>query len=176
MSRINELTQDQEEILNLLFVLDDSDEEDQEQIEYLNKKLNMIRGSAESTILFLNSIWLELRAIAEKRKEAKQRAERRQKTAENAEKRLKNRIIEIMETFDIQKVVDDSTGEGIRTQMSPGTLVFGNDFDYSTLPQECRKEVPAQIVPIDAEIKKLLKNGFAFDGIELVKSLGIRVV
>lgn len=177
MSTINELSKEQEEILNILFALDDEDEEDLEKIEFLHKRLNHIHGSAENTVLFLNGIWLECRDIASKRKEANQRAERRQKTADNAEKRLKNRIIEICETFDIKKVINNETGEGIRTQMSPGSLVYDNTkFNIDRVPEYCKEIIPEHAIPINKEIKKLIDSGVKIEGAEIVKSLGIRTI
>jgi 50S ribosomal subunit-associated GTPase HflX len=173
MAKIHDLTNDQEEILNLLFCLDESDEQDKEQIEYLNKKLNLVRGSAESTILFLNKIYMEARDISEKRKEAKIKAQKRQTTAENAAERLKNRIIEICEVFDVQKVIDEDDGVGVRTQLSPGSIKYAEDFDYSKLPIHCRK---TEIVPINKEVKALIDAGTIIPGVEIVKNLGIRVV
>jgi len=173
MANIHELTADQEEILNLLFCLDETDESDIEQIAYLEKKLTLIRGSAESTILFLNKIYLESRDIAEKRKEAKQRAERRQKTAENAAERLKNRIIDLCKTFDIEKVVDDEDGIGVRTQLSPGSVKYPEKYDYNKLPIHCRK---TEIVPINKEVKAWIDAGNVIPDVEIVKNLGIRVV
>ncbi|MGZ7118235.1 MAG: siphovirus Gp157 family protein [Methanobacterium sp.] len=173
MANIYELTQDQEEIVNLLFSLDDADEQDAQEIEYLNKKLSAIRGSAENTILFLNGIYLELKAIAEKRKEAKIKAQKRQTTAENAQERLKNRIIELCDTFDIEKVIDDESGLGIRTQLSPGSIKYDDNFDYSKLPIHCRE---TKIVPINSEVKEYLKDGGVISGVEIVKSVGIRTI
>lgn len=173
MSKIYQLTEDQRDILDRLYFLDENDEEDVKEIEYLNKKLSEIHVSAERTIEFLSGIWLETRAINAQRKEAKQRAERRLKTAENAEERIKNRILTIMETFDIKKVSGDLCD--IRMQLSPGSIVYDESFNVDLLPSYCVKVIPEERKPIAAEVKKYLEDGESIPGVSIVKSLGVRI-
>lgn len=174
MASIQELNEAQKKILDQLFFLDENDEEDAEQIELLKFELNKIHGDAKNTVLFLHKIWLECRDIASKRKEAKHRAEKRQKTADNAEIRLKTRLIEIMNEFGTEKVIDDYSGEGIRTQMSQGRLVYSDDFDINKLPDELTETIPLKIVPIDAKVKQAIKDGVEIEGAMIVKENGIR--
>lgn len=171
--KIYELTQKQIEILDALFWLDENDEEDAKEIEYLNKKLSEIQGSAENTIKFLSGIWLETRAIAAQRKEAKQRAERRLKIAENAEERIKNVILNIMQTFDIKKVSGDLCD--VRTQLSPGSVSYEDGFNIDSLPDDCIKIIPEEHKAIAAEVKKHLDAGEEIPGVSIVKTLGLRI-
>lgn len=168
MSRIHDLTQQQLELLDLLYF-----EDNEQEIERLNKKLGEIKDSAENTIRFLSDILLETRAIKEARKEAKQKADKRLKTAENAEQRIKDRILQIMETFDVKKV--DCELCDIRQQLSNPSVVYEDGFDYSKLPASCVTVVPESIKPIAAEVKKLLESGIELSGVELIRKNGIRI-
>jgi len=173
MTSIYELTQEQQEIIDALFWLDSNDEQDEEEILRLERNLSRIHYNAENTVEWLGGIYLELKAIAAQRKEAKQRAERRQRVAENAEQRLKDKLLEIMQTFGLQKVSGDLCD--IRTQWNPGKLEYAPDFDAHLLPDDCKKIVPEQVVPVAAEIMRHIKAGDMIDGVELVKTLGLRI-
>lgn len=168
MSEIYDLSIKQLEILDMLFW-----EDDEQEIERLNKKLHEIQGSAENTVRFLSEILLETRAVKEARKEAKQKAEKRLKTAENAEQRLRDRILQIMQTFDIKKVYGDLCD--IRQQANPVSVQYAVDFDPKSLPAQCINIVPAQYKPIASEVKKLIESGEYVPGVELIQTVGIRV-
>ena len=74
---------------------------------------------------------------------------------------------------DIKKVNGETLD--IRTQLSPGRLVYAGGFDVYSLPDECIKIIPQQHVPVAAEIARRIKGGAEFEGVELVKELGLRI-
>jgi hypothetical protein len=172
MTSIHELSEQQEHVKNLMFFLSSDDPDDANDIALAEMELNKIRGDAKNTALFLNKICQELRDVADKRKDKYQSYGKLWKTADNAYLRLKNRITDICVEFGIDKVVDEY-GEGLRLQLSPGSLKYAENFDYSTLPIHCRKTV---FEPINKEVKELIMEGVDIPGVEIVKSVGIRSV
>lgn len=173
MSRINALNLEQSELLDELFFLDESDPEDAEQIERLTNRLGQIKGSAASTVEFLSVILLESRALLEAREDVKRRAEKRRKTAENATERLKSVILRIMTDFDIKKISGEACD--VRTQLSPGKLVYSPGFDITYLPGDCVETIPEVKNPITAKVITLIKEGFEIEGVEIIKELGLRI-
>jgi len=174
MSRIYDLTQEQEELLNGLCFLDSDDPDDQEERARIERKLEKIRGSAESTVDFLLGIYLEAKTIASARKEAAQAMQRRQKQAEREEERLKSRILEIMQIFDIKRV--DGEYAGVSRYLSSGSVYIDDDLDLNTLPDNCRREIPASVEPVKSEIAKRLKAGEDVPGCELIRSEVLRLL
>lgn len=170
MAKIYELTEQQNEILDQLFWLDDQDEEDAAKIELLKKELLKIRGSAESTLEFLSKILLESRAILAAREESKRCSERRRKAAEKNVERLTNVCEHIMSKFDIKKISLEECD--ITLQMGPPGLEYAPNFDPSSLPTDCYK---LEYKPIAKEIKARIDDGEQFEGIMLVRRESLRV-
>jgi Siphovirus Gp157 len=170
MAKIYELTQQQSEILDRLFWLDENDEEDIQEIEKLKIDLYKIHASAERTLEYLVPILLETRALLAGREEAKRRAERRRKTAETAERRLVGVIEYIMQKFDIRKLSTEYAD--ISLQMSPGSVAFEDNIDWDLLPEDCYK---IEYKGISSAIKEHLKNGDVLPGVWIEKKEGLRV-
>lgn len=173
MSRINDLTTKQTELLDQIYFLDPDDEEDAKELEQLYKSLERTRGDIAGMLEWLAKIKVEMKAVTEGRAEVARKATKRLRSAENAEKRMGEFILNIMINNDIKKVNGDTLD--IRTQLSPGKLVYSGWFDVDSLPDECIKIIPEQHVPVAAEIARRLKEGFELDGVELVKELGLRI-
>ena len=170
MTKIYELDQQQSEILDRLYWLDENSEEDAEQVERLKKDLLKIRDSAENTVAFLSNILLESRAILEAREEVKRRAERRRKTAERSVERLTTIIEHILRKFELKKVVCESCD--ISIQKNPPSLVYAKDFDPATLPPDTFQVI---YKPLNKEIKAYMENGATFDGITLQQTESLRI-
>jgi len=173
MAKIYDLTVEQQDLIDQLFWLDSEDEDDVTEILRLERNLSKIRESAENTVEFLAGIYLELRAIADARKEATRKAAKRQKTAENAEQRLKDKLLEIMQIFDIKKVSGDLCD--VRTQYGPAALVVDDELDPRVLPLEFVDIIPQHYKMKNKEIKEFLKDGGELEGCHLVQKLGVRI-
>jgi hypothetical protein len=173
MSRINDLTQQQTELLDQIYFLDQDDEQDAEELDRLYKSLEKTRGDISNMLEWLAKIKVEMKAITEGRGEVARKATKRLRSAENTEKRMGDFILSIMINNDINKVNGEMLD--IRTQLSPGRLVYVNGFDVDSLPYECIKIIPEQHVPVAAEIARRIKEGWKFDGVELVKEFGLRI-
>jgi len=150
MSKIYDLTQQQIELKNKLFYLDDSDEEDAELVEVIERELKQIHGSAERTLVFLYGILEESEAQLVNRKAVVEhikkttlaRAQRREKIAQSAVERLNATIIRIIETFNI-KDCNLPDGSTINKKLNPGKLIINEaQIDYYALPSELVHTVP----------------------------------
>lgn len=170
MSKINELTEAQTEILDRLFWLDSNEEEDAAEIERLKHDLLKIRGDAQHTLEFLSGLLLESRAVLAGREDVKRRAEKRRKTAENAVNRLTKVCEHIMSRFEIDKIALE--GCDMRIQMSPGAIEYAPNFDPATLPPDCYK---LEFKPLAKELKAHIDAGASFDGVFLVKRETLRI-
>jgi hypothetical protein len=160
-------------LLDQIYFFDPEDEQDAEELERLYKSLERTRGDIANMLEWLAKIKVEMKAITEGRAEVARKATKRLRSAENAEKRMGDFILGIMINNDIKKVSGDILD--IRTQLSPGKLVYANGFDVDSLPDECIKIIPEQHVPVAAEIARRLKDGAEFDGVTLIKELGLRI-
>lgn len=165
-----ELSQQQQEILDYLYFLN-LDEDSQER-NFFNAKLNQIRGSAESKVEFLSTLLLESKQISEARREAEKRATKRKKVSENIESRLRDKILEVMQTFNIKKV-EGQFANVSRYQMKK--LCNMDNFDVTTLPDDLKIVIPQEILPIKIAILNRLKDGEEFEGLYLVETDCLRV-
>jgi hypothetical protein len=195
MSRIYDLTQEQEKVLNDLYFLDSNDEEDQPEIERLNAELFTIRKSAEHTLEFLHPILLEIggNISAEKgiiddiKKGVLLRAERRLKKETNSFERLNAFMLQIINNFEI-KSLKLRSGETLYKNLTPGSLVFDENFNANSLPKgftETIPAVPAYEKPITAKITAALREAIKDNKdkldqtttvVELVEMPGVRLV
>lgn len=172
MATIFDLTEQQTEILSLLYWLDEYAEDYEEQKQRLESKLASIKGSAEHKIDFLSGIYLETRAMLEQRTEARKLAQKREESAVNAEDRIKQTIISLMATFELSKV--EGRLCNVSRYQSGGSVIFNSDFSVDLLPDSMKKYIPASVEPITSEISKALKAGESIDGCELIKSNVVR--
>ncbi len=167
MASINELSFDQQKLIDILFW-----EEDEETIELINQKLKAIRGSAEQKVAYLIGVMLELRAISEAREDAYRRTKKRLETARNAEARIRNFITQTMLQFDIKKVDGDLAG--VTVCLGKEKLVYSESFDVTELPDNAYM-TKVEYKPIAVEIMNLLKAGQEIDGVAIVKEPYIRL-
>jgi hypothetical protein len=163
MTKIYELNQAQQELLDRLYWLNDDDPADNEEIESIKKELSKVRDSAENTIQFLSGLLLSfnydtsvhddevkrLLALADKAKKRKQKAEK------NAE-RIENIMLYMFKKFDIGKV---STKHGdFAPTITPGAVVYADDFDIDYIPENFVTMVPSYKEPVTKEIMAFLRS------------------
>lgn len=172
MATIFDLTEQQTEILSLLYWLDEDAEDYEEQKQRLESKLASIKGNAENKVDFLSGIYLETRAMLEQRTEARKLAQRREKSAANAEDRIKQTIMSLMTTFELSKV--EGRLCNVSRYQSDGKIIFNSNFSVDLLPDSMKKYIPASIDPLPTEIKKAIKSGEYVPGCELIKSDVVR--
>lgn len=137
MATISELTKKQQELLAMLYILDDEDQDD-EMVVDIKKELEGLGMKAEEIIKFLVGIAIESKAIEDGRKELQRRATKRLRTAENATQRLRTLITDLAVQFDIKKL---DTGL-VTLSVNPGKykLDFPKNYDFELLPTEYRIE------------------------------------
>lgn len=172
MAKIHELNEQQTEILDRLFWLDENNAEDAAEIEKLKHDLLKIRGSAQQTLEFLSGLLLESRSILAGREETKKRAERRRKTAERSVERLTMVIERIMSQFKIDKIALADCD--LRLQLSPGSLVYDVPLIvWEDLPKDCYSML---FKPNAEAIKAHLAAGEELPGVSLVKKENLRIL
>jgi hypothetical protein len=147
---IYELTQQQKDLLDILFWEDDEDKQSA-----INDALAKIDCEITQKLAYLSDILAESRAITEAREEAKRSAERRFKSALNAEARLEELILETMKQFNIKKV----SGKHKNVTLCQGkeAIVYPDDFDVMELPEDARKTT-IETKPIYTAVLDLIKN------------------
>ena len=169
MPTLYELKDEQAKILNELFFLADSDEfEDVEFAQYLTEKLESIHDTAAKKIDFIASIMLEAQAIAEQRREIARKAQIRAQRADKVKDGLRERILELMLTFDIKKV--EGKYANITTFKSEKLVFTGNVYDLPDHLLRYREPEPKLV-----DIKKAIKEGQEVKGASLVKQDTLRV-
>jgi hypothetical protein len=166
--KIYELKQQQQELLDELYWLQNEEEAD-----ILKSKLEQIEGSIERKLSFLSDVLAESIALAqlatEARKIASERLERKEKQAKRAEEKLREFILSVMKDFDIKSVKGDilnvSRYERDAVQQSPS-------FDIDTMP--------TQFLNVSLSLNKkyindFIKEGGEIDGFEIVKKDCLRI-
>lgn len=162
MSKIYDLTQEQHELINQIYWLDDSNEDDTVEIDILNKKLTKIRNSAEKTLEFLSKIYMELHYTLTERVDEENRLKELVKTANARTKRqqlhvdrIKSVMLNICQTFDIKSLATNYCD--IRMKTNPGRIVYAENFDAENLPFDFYQNIPAHKEPLTKELIEHLR-------------------
>lgn len=175
MPTLNDLKKEQIELLDELYWMD---EQDNEEKDYLDKKLSTLYLSVESKLNFLSGLLREARDISDARAEALDRAKARLKTSENVQKRLNDFIKLQMQSFGIKKIKGDLCNITLCEGRERTVLLWDEkeryefvDFNYSTyLPEDCCEVIEVTGAKIDRKaLLQHLQNGETFPGVELVK-------
>ncbi len=193
MSKIYELTEAQTELLSRLYWLNESDEEDAEEIASIKKELTKIRGSAENTLEFLSGLLLSFNYDASVHEDEKKRllalsekAKKRQISAEKNAERIEGIMCYMFRKFNIEKV-SSRYGDFART-ITPGAVKYGETFDVNRLPEKFVKIVPEHKEPNGKELMAALRAKIEdkklqtivvvdeLQGVSLVRKEGIKVI
>jgi uncharacterized membrane protein YkoI len=166
MSRINDLTEQQCKLLEDIYLLNEDSQEDDEELQNLFNKLSENHKDIISYIEWMSKVYVEMVEITEGRREVSRKATARLRSSENKKDRLKYFILDTMKNNNLQKIKGKE--HDLRLQLTPGTLVFEHEFDYSSLPNDCVQIIPEQVKPIASEVKRMIKD-HPIDGISLVK-------
>lgn len=198
MSRIYELTEQQEELLNQLYWLDENEESDQIEIDRIKKELTKIRGSAENTLEFLSGLLLNFNYDSSVHEDEQKRlvalADKAKKRKESSLKnaaRIEGIMLYVSKKFDIPHI---KTKYGdFSPSITPGAVIYSDGFDVEKLPAEFTKIIPEHKEPVakeimaylrakifDVKLKKLNPNVTIVDddslpGVSLVRKEGIKV-
>ena len=192
MSRIYELNQAQQELLDRLYWLNEADEEDAGEIESIKKELLKIRGSAENTAEFLSGLLLNFNYDASMHDDERKRlvelavkANKRKQSAEKNADRIENIMAYVFNKFNIEKV-SSRYGDFAKT-ITPGAVKYAEGFDANNLPAKFIEIVPEHKEPITKEIMAFLRSKIQdkktqtivvadeLPGVSLVRREGIRI-
>jgi len=166
MATIHDLTEQQQNALNMLEFAGD----DEELRAVYENILAQTKGDIKHKLAWLSSILIEKKAHADVCKSRADDMNARAKTAKNGYENLKDFITQSMLNAGIDKIEGDlctlSKRKGSESVFIPA------DFDARTLPTEFVKYTPEQFTPIKTEIKRAIKDGRfnVFEtGIEVVR-------
>lgn len=174
MASIFELTALEKELDSKLFVLDETDESDSDEIQLIMRRLESVHAKIESRLLWAAKMEQGTRSHAEsiqdvnkKRKLEEQRAFKIADFWFNYVKQgMTENNLEIIENEEIIAKIGKS----------PAILEISDDFDMRTLPQECYNVIPEEIVPDKNAIKRFLKGmPDGIPGLTLVAKKSLRI-
>ena len=130
------------------------------------EKLETLQMERDRKIHNVACWYKELNAEANAIKEEKQKLAKRQQVCENKAESLKKYLAFVL---DGEKFKDGAVSISYRTTKS---VVFYDDFDYSTLPEEYQK---VTIEPKKTELKQAIENGQVIEGVELEVKSSIQI-
>jgi hypothetical protein len=159
MSRIWELNEKQQDLLDQLSWLDEESEDYAE----LETKLMMIRGDAENTLKFLSTIFLQLdydesEAVDEENriKAVLDKAKKRTARISKEKARLESVMVRISKEFEIPQF---KTGYGVfKRKITPGALVYDSSFDVENLADDFVRVIPEKREPDGKAILEVLRS------------------
>jgi len=174
MASIFELTDLEKELDSKLFVLDETDEDDQPEIELLMRRLESVHAKIESRLLWAAKMEQGARSHAE----AIQAVNKKRKLEEARAFKIADFWLDYVEKGMIANNLEVVESDEIRAKIgkSPASLEIATDFNVYSLPQDCYKIVPEEAVPDKNAIKRLLKGipgGIA--GLTLVVKKSLRI-
>jgi len=162
MSAIFDLETKQRKLIDDAYFLMDSEEfEDQQLLDFINNELESVKDNAENIIKWLIPIRLELQARATAQSEFARRQQVKAQQTENVDGKLKDKIMSIMQTFDIKKV--ESKWANVSRYQQEKLEWTGNVYD---LPPELMRVKDPE--PKLTDIKKAVKSGEIIKGASLV--------
>ena len=152
----------------LLEVFDDETGEvsDIDRFEELRKRLDELTEEREKKISNVACWYKALVAEAEAIKAEKNNLAKRQKVCENKAESLKKYLEYALQG---EKFKDSRVNISYRKTKS---VVFFDDFDYSTLPTEYQK---ITVEPKKTELKKAIEEGLSIEGVELAEKTSIQI-
>ena len=130
------------------------------------EKLEALQMERDRKIHNVACWYKELNAEADAIKSEKQKLAKRQQVCENKAESLKKYLAFVL---DGEKFKDGAVSISYRTTKS---VVFYDDFDYSTLPEEYQK---VTIEPKKTELKQAIENGQVIEGVELEVKSAIQI-
>lgn len=170
MTTIYNLKQEQQNLLDAFYWLDEGDAETEA---HIKSQLQNIEGSVERKLIFLTGVLAEAIAVSrvttEARKEAQARLELKEKRAKRAEEKLREFILSVMTDFNIKKVEGDILNV---SQYDREALQINENIDID--------EVPYDFIKTERELKKKeitawLKTGETLEGFSLIKKPCLRI-
>jgi outer membrane protein assembly factor BamA len=169
MSTVYELKQEQQELLDRIYWLDEDDTE----ADIIKRQLEQIEGSVERKLAYLTSVLAEAIAVSrvttEARKEAQARLELKEKRAKRAEDKLRQFILQTMQDFSISKVEGDILNV---SQYERDSLIMPDFVFWNKLAPEFKR----QKLELDKKaINDFLKNGGELEGFSLEKKPCLRI-
>lgn len=174
MSSIYDLSDKERELKAMLFCLDETDEEDAEQIILIERQLDAIDASANIKILWRVRVLAEMQAGLDAIEERKRHIEKKRKAAENAIERMKTNIADCMTMFGLESVQDEEFSVSYKLNGATAKIVGLDGYDVRHLPQDLWSEKVIVTPDLNA-IKRLLKSGAEIDGLELVIGKSLRI-
>ena len=172
MAKIYDLKQEQLQLLDELFWIDESDES----AELLKTRLASIYGDVNAKLNFLSDIYAESLAQTASSKatldEAKKRLESVVNRNERNTERLKQLIMDTMDAFNIDAI--DGKIIRIKKSLTPQAVTEMQNFDLDALPDELIVTVTERRLD-RAEVSKILKAGVELPGLMLTRKLTLRV-
>jgi hypothetical protein len=169
MSTVYELKQQQQELLDSLFWMEEGDTE----AEIILVDLLKVDGAIERKLSFLSDVLAESIALSqlatERRKIAQERLERKEKQAKKAEEKLREFILSVMHDFNIKSVKGDILNV---SRYERDSLITPNEINFNRISPEFKRE---KIELDKAEITRFLKNGGVIECFEMVKKDCLRI-
>jgi hypothetical protein len=170
MTKIYDLKQEQQNLLDALYWLEPEDTESEQ---YIKNQLQNIEGSVERKLSFLTSVLAEAIAVSrvttEARKEAQARLELKEKRAKLAEEKLREFILSVMTDFDIKKVEGDilnvSKYERETAVQRPGYTIDDVPVVFLNIQTTFNKK----------KINEFLKSGETLEAFELIQKPCLRI-
>ena len=192
MSRIYELNQAQQELLDRLYWLNETDEEDAGEIDLIKKELLKIRGSAENTAEFLSGLLINFNYDASVHEDERKRlvelavkANKRKHSAEKNAERIESIMFCILKRFDIDKV--SSKHGNFAPTITPGVIKYSDNFDVDYIDERFVQMSPSYKEPVTKEIMAFLRSKIEdkktqtivvadeLPGVSLIRREGIKI-
>jgi len=168
MSTIYDLTQEQKELLDILYF-----EEDDELIQH---RLMQVQGEIKRKLSWLTTVLSEARAENEadeaRHKYITEKSDKKRKRSANAVNRVKKYILESMIEAGIKRIDGDVISLSLCDNKRPA---YEDNANFEVWPEDCFKVIH-EIKPVSAAIKKHLLAGEELPGAVLVNEPYLREV
>jgi hypothetical protein len=169
MTSVYELKQQQQELLDELYWV----EEGQEESAIIYEKISKIDGDINRKLSYLSDVLAESIALSqlatEARKISAERLERKEKQAKRAEEKLREFILSVMKDFGIKSVKGDILNI---SRYERDAVIQLQNFDIDKLPSNLVKVT--KVIDKTA-INEEFKHGSGVEGFELVKKDCLRI-
>jgi hypothetical protein len=186
MSKIFDLNQQLVELNNQAYFLDPSDEDDALELEEINKSLHALAMQAENIADWLGKMIHEAKFAEAQADDLVKKFSKKKKQATSRLEFFKGMALDFMITHGIKE--SSGTMFKISHALTPGALVFDENFNPDSLPKGFTETIPAVAAyekPITAKITAALRETIKDDKdkldqttaiVELVEMPGVRLV
>lgn len=154
--------------VDLLVLLQQIEENDGEITEEISAALTINQEQATAKVADYGMAIRQLEGFAELAKEEVQRVQKIQKTYENTAKRLKEKVIEAMRLFGMDKVETPTMKLSLRK--TTATVID----DLEAVPKDY-KTVKVETVADKAAIKKAIQSGIEIQGAHIEENTSLQI-